>query len=73
MDDVRLIKSKIMEKYGIDVELIINEKFLLCLEDLRNYARMETKDIKSPVIRLMQVEEYLKKHIKKSSAVLPNI
>ena len=37
------------------------------LAELRKYAHHSTKELKSPVLRLMQVEEYLKKHIGKIS------
>ena len=37
------------------------------LAELRKYGRHSTKELKSPVLRLMQVEEYLKKHIGKIS------
>ncbi len=36
-----------------------------CLKELREFAAKETKDIKSPVIRYLQVEEYTIKHVKK--------
>jgi hypothetical protein len=36
-----------------------------CLEELKNYAVTDTKDNKSPVIRLMKIEGYLKKHLEK--------
>ena len=65
MEDVKQIKTKLKEKYGIAIELVINRKFLSCLEELRDYARKETKELKSPVLRLMQVEEYLKKYVEK--------
>ena len=35
------------------------------LAELRKYAHHSTKELKPPVLRLMQVEEYLKKHIGK--------
>ena len=65
MEDVEQIKTKLKEKYGIEIELVINKRFLSCLKELRDYARKETKELKSPVLRLMQVEEYLKKHVEK--------
>ena len=65
MADIDAITSNIQVRYGVTLECIINEKFARCLEDLRLYARTETKDLKSPVLRFMQVEEYLKKHTKK--------
>ena len=71
MEDVRQIKAKLKEKYGIEVELVINERFRSCLIELREYASKETKELKSPILRLMQVEEYLKKHVPKIEGVRP--
>jgi len=65
LNDVLEIKKQIKEKYNVELDLIINKQFLLCINELRNYAANETKDNKSPVIRLMQIEEYLKKHVNK--------
>ena len=64
--DLKEIQQKIFSKYGINLEFVVNEKFLDCLNELREFAKRETKELKSPVLRLMQVEEYLKKHTKKS-------
>jgi hypothetical protein len=63
--DLGKIDKKIKGKYGIGIEFIVNEKFLKCLGELRDFAKRETKELKSPVLRLMQVEEYLKKHVSK--------
>ncbi len=57
------IQENIKRKYDIDIECIINEKFQECLEELRNYAKSETKALQCPLMRLMQVEEYLAKHV----------
>ncbi len=65
LNDISEIKRKLREKYKIELQDIINEKFLNCLKELREFAAKETKDIKSPVIRYLQVKEYTKKHLKK--------
>jgi len=65
--DCLKIRNMLQDAYGIDLELIINEEFQLCLNELREYAKSETKEIKSPVLRLMQVEEYLERHLSKLS------
>lgn len=65
MEDVKQIKTKLKEKYGIELEIVINKRFLSCLRELRDCGRKETKKSKSPVLRLMQAEKYLKKHIEK--------
>ena len=35
------------------------------LKQLREYAAKETKELKSPILRLMQIEEKLAKHVAK--------
>ena len=44
--------------------LVINEKFQECLASLRSYAGKQTEELKTPILRLMQIEEKLKKHLK---------
>jgi hypothetical protein len=63
--DLEEIQQNLSQKYGANIEFIVNDKFLNCLNELRAFAKKETKELKSPVLRLMQVEEYLKKHTKK--------
>lgn len=62
--DIEKIKNNIKGKYGIEIEFIINEKFDLCLSKLRKYASTETKELKSVILRYMQVESYLNKHLR---------
>ena len=59
------IQENIKRKYSIDIECIVNEKFQECLEELRNFARHESKVLQCPLMRLMQIEEQLDKHVKK--------
>lgn len=63
LEDCFQIQRNLKNNYNVDLELIINEKFQKCMNEMREYASKETKEIKSPVLRLMQVEEYLEKHI----------
>lgn len=65
LDDLRQVQEIIKTKYGVEITLIINEKFLECFDELRAHARKETTDIKSPVLRLLQIEEYTKAHVEK--------
>jgi hypothetical protein len=67
MADIDRITANIQAKYGVTLECIINERFANCLAELREYACSETKELKSPVLRFMQVEEYLKRHISRIS------
>ena len=65
LNDVLEVKKIIREKYDIELLTVINNHFMACLNELREYAIKDTKDNKSPIIRFLQIEEYLKKHIKK--------
>jgi len=67
IDDVNEVKKQLYEKYGVELQLVINEQFYQCLHEMREYARSETKEIKNPIMRMLQVEEYLKKYLKKES------
>ena len=67
--DIEKITENIRNKFGVTLECIINEHFSRCLAELREFARHETKDLKSPVLRFLQVEEYLKKHLTSISKI----
>jgi hypothetical protein len=60
------ICKQIMDKTGVTLQLVINEKYQECLTELRKYAAKETKELKSPILRLMQVEEKLKMYLSKN-------
>ena len=59
------IKANIKEQYDVDIECIVNDKFDKCLRELRDYVKTQTKALQCPLMRLMQIEEYLNKHIAK--------
>ena len=59
------IQANIKDQYGIDVECIVNEKFQECLKELRDHAKSKTTVLQCPLMRLMQIEEHLDKHVKK--------
>ncbi len=67
INDVNEIKEILHSEYGHSLELVINHEYQKCLVQLREYAHKETKELKSPVLRLMQIEEKLSKHLGKSS------
>src|SRR6185369_6732997 len=63
--DLEELQVKIHEKYAVELELIVNDKFLECLNKLRSHSKQKTEELKSPVMRFMQMEEYLKAHVAK--------
>ena len=64
MKDVNEIVRIIKDRHDIDLEVIINEDYYDCLLTLREHAGKETKALESPVMRYLQIEERLKKHLK---------
>ena len=63
--DVNQVKDDLKEEFGYELELIINHEYKKCFDELRSFAKKETKELKSPVLRFMQIEEKLNKHISK--------
>ena len=63
MEDLQQIINRIRQEKKIEILLVINDEYQKCLNELRDFAAKETKELKSPILRLMQVEEKLKKHL----------
>ena len=67
LQDINNIKDIIMNEYSVSLEAVINSDYSDCLKQLREFASKETKELKSPILRLMQIEEKLGEHLKKLS------
>jgi hypothetical protein len=63
MNDITEIQDILKSEYGVYIEPVINQEYAKCLSELRAYAAKETKELKSPLLRLMQIEEKLTKHL----------
>ncbi|HDT0712745.1 TPA: hypothetical protein QIC04_002500 [Morganella morganii subsp. morganii] len=63
MRDIEEIQQNLRTEFGVELEPIINRAYFNCLSQLREYAAKETKELKSPILRLMQIEEKLAKHV----------
>ena len=64
LKDVKEIVEKLQIR-GINIIPIINQDFMNCIEELKDYALTTSKELKSPIMRYMQIESKLKKHINK--------
>ncbi|WP_066839819.1 hypothetical protein [Rufibacter ruber] len=63
--DVQRVKEDLKNRHNIDLQLIINKSFLDCLDELREYAGRQTEELKSPILRFMQIEYRLGIHVTK--------
>ena len=61
--DIEEIRAALLRDEGIALEVICNEGFQERIDALRRYAGAETKELKSPVLRLFQIEERLARHL----------
>jgi len=65
MADLDKLSNILETEFGYKVEAVVNENYQLCLNELIAFARAETKELKSPIMRTLQIQEHLSKHIKK--------
>ena len=63
--ELQRVKDYILDKHKLNLELVINEKFLFCFEELKQHAGTITSEFKSSVMRMFQIENSLKKHVKR--------
>ena len=57
------VQSQIKLKHDVELDLIINQRYKDCLEELKQYTTRRTEEIKSTVGRLFQLEAYLDKYL----------
>lgn len=69
--DVMDVVAKLEQKRGITLQPIINERFQEALTAMRAFAGTQTKELDSSVMRYLQVEEHLAKHLEKAHAKKP--
>jgi transcriptional regulator NrdR family protein len=62
------VRDSIRDSRGVTIELVVNEEFQRALGKVREYAAKTNEELKSPVLRLLQIEAKLEKHVKKIRA-----
>jgi len=67
MNHLMTMQKNIRKIKNVKIELMINQKFANALEELRKYASAKTEELKSPVLRVLQIQEYLERHIKNTN------
>jgi hypothetical protein len=63
LDHLQAISSNIQTSHGVNIEFVVNEKFLNYLKEMRQFAKSTSAELKCPVMRLLQIEEQLAKHL----------
>jgi hypothetical protein len=62
---LRRVEGEIRAQTGVGINLVINNDYLNAIGELRAFAGTETKELKSPVMRFLQIEEWTRKNARK--------
>ena len=65
IDHMRQVHQKLLTQHGVDLNFVVNERFAECLEEMRAFSGRATEELKCPIMRMLQVEAYLGRHLKK--------
>ena len=69
LDHLKQLNSNIRSKYKVEIEFVVNERFLSCLNEMRTFVKSKSGELKCPVMRLLQIEDWLTKHVGKDSTL----
>jgi hypothetical protein len=61
------LQQEIKAKTDVVLVLVVNADYVQAIDELRAFAAQETKELKSPVMRFLQIEEWSRKNAAKSS------
>ena len=63
LSQLRYVQDELKKK-GIELKLIINQEYTNELDRLAEHASRKTEELKSPIMRFLQIQSYLDKHLK---------
>lgn len=55
----------IQSKTGVLIKAVINHDYLKAIAELREAAKSETRELKSPIMRFLQIEHYATQNLKR--------
>lgn len=61
------VKKQLLQTREVVLECVVNADFSAALSELRKYASQQTAELKCPLMRLLQIEELLSRHLKKGN------
>jgi hypothetical protein len=61
------VKDEVKKRTKVDLVLVFNDDYVSAVEELRRIARRETKELKSPVMRFLQIDEWSQRNAKRAS------
>jgi len=64
---LKRVEKEVKAKTDVTIAFVINEDYVAAVDELRAFARQETKELKSPLMRFLQIDERSRKNAKKAS------
>jgi hypothetical protein len=55
---LKRVEEEVASRTGVKITLVINRAYVDAIGELRTFARRETEELKSPVMRFLQIEEW---------------
>jgi hypothetical protein len=71
LDHLNRMVEEIQIKKHVSVQLMINQDFHQAFMELKRYAATASEELKSPILRLLQIEGRLERHINRTSIRRP--
>ena len=59
---LKRVEDEVRARTGVKLTFVINQAYIEAINALREFARNETKELKSPIMRFLQIEEWCQKN-----------
>lgn len=60
------VKRRVMEGSQVDLECVVNLGFQAAMQEMREFAGRQSAELQCPLMRLLQIEELLGRHVNKA-------
>ncbi len=67
---LELVCSQLRQKWQVELQCVVNADFDAALKAMRRFAGTQSAELKCPMMRLLQIEELLGRHVNKRGSVL---
>jgi hypothetical protein len=63
------VKNRIRASTQVELECVVNAAFYSAMQEMREFASRQTAELQCPLMRLLQIEELLGRHVGRSGVV----
>lgn len=65
------VRRRLAETFSVGLDCVVNEAFSSAMSELRSYAGQQSAELQCPLMRLLQIEELLGRHLSKRPTAIP--